>query len=100
MTVTSSEQAMTRPHAPAPLTRAQLSTLSRALHAEQRRLRGRASIPSLVAEAGPRESDPSDEASESLAQDEALAGSQQAEGLLAEVEAALARIEAGTYGTS
>ena len=91
---------MSRPHAPAPLTHTQLSTLRRALQTEQQRLRGRAAIPPVVTEAAPRDADPSDEASDSLAQDEALAGSRQARGVLAEVEAALARIEDGTYGTS
>jgi DnaK suppressor protein len=100
MTVPSWEQAMTSPHAAAPLTRTELSTLTRALHAEQRRLRERAAIPSLVTEAGPHDADPSDEAVESRAEDEALAGSRQARDVLAEVEAALARIEADTYGTS
>jgi RNA polymerase-binding transcription factor len=86
--------------ASASLTNAQLATLRGLLVAEQRRLRGEAAIPSAVAEAGPRESDPSDEATDSLIQHEALAGSQHAERLLTEVEAALARMDAGTYGTS
>jgi DnaK suppressor protein len=100
MTVPSWEEDMTHSHAPAPLTRTELATLTRALHAEQRRLQERASIPSLIAQADPRDADPSDEAVESRAEDEALAGSRQARDLLAEVEAALARIEDGTYGTS
>jgi DnaK suppressor protein len=90
---------MSRP-APASLTNAQLATLRSLLVAEQRHLRGEAAIPSEVADAGPRESDPSDEATDSLMQHEALAGSQHAERLLTEVEAALARMDAGTYGTS
>jgi len=82
------------------LTPAQLSTLRGLLVAERHRLRGDAAIPSAVAEAGPREADPSDEATDSLVQHEALAGSQHAQRHLTEVEAALARMDAGTYGTS
>jgi DnaK suppressor protein len=82
------------------LTHTELSTLRGVLLAEQQQLRGSASIPTVVTEAGPREADPSDEATESLAQHEALAGSQHAQRRLAEVDAALARIAAGTYGTS
>src|SRR5271170_1237528 len=82
------------------LTHAQLTTLRDRLLAERKVLRGEATLPSIVTDAGPREADPSDEASDSLAQHEALAGSQHAQRRLAEVEAALARIEAGTYGTS
>lgn len=84
----------------ASLTSAQLATLRGLLVAERRRLRGEAAIPSVVADAGPREADPSDEATDSLMQHEALAGSQHAERHLTEVEAALARMDAGTYGTS
>ena len=91
---------MSKSHPASPLSRTELSMLSRALHAEQRRLQERATVPSLIAEAGPRDADPSDEAVESRAEDEALAGTRQARDVLAEVEAALARIEAGTYGTS
>jgi DnaK suppressor protein len=82
------------------LTSAQLATLHALLVAERRRLRGEAAIPSVVAAPGPRESDPSDEATDSLMQHEALAGSRHAERHLTEVEAALARMDAGTYGTS
>jgi DnaK suppressor protein len=85
---------------PQGLTRAELANLRRALLAEQKRLRVSATIPSVVTEAPPREADPSDEATEGLAQHEALAGSRHAQRRLAEVEAALARMEAGTYGTS
>jgi DnaK suppressor protein len=82
------------------LTSAQLATLRGLLVAERRRLRGEAAIPSVVADAVAREADPSDEATASLMQHEALAGSQHAERHLTEVEAALARMDAGTYGTS
>ncbi len=86
--------------APESLTSAQLASLRDLLVAERRRLRGEAAIPSVVAAAGPREADPSDEATDSLMQHEALAGSRHAERHLTEVEAALARMDAGTYGTS
>ena len=82
------------------LTSAQLATLRSLLVAERRRLRGEAAIPSAVADAGPREADPSDEATDGLMQHEALAGNRHAERHLIEVEAALARMDAGTYGTS
>ncbi len=85
---------------PAVLTPTELSTLRHRLLAERQLLRGGASIPSVVTEAGPRESDPSDEATDSLIQHEALAGSQHAQRRIAEVDAALARMEAGSYGTS
>jgi DnaK suppressor protein len=91
---------MSRPHAPAPLTRAELSILSGALLAKRQALQEGASISSVFTEASPREMDPSDEASETREQDEALAISLHDERLLAEVEAALGRIEAGTYGKS
>jgi DnaK suppressor protein len=84
----------------ASLTNAEISTLRAQLLAERKRLRGEAAIPSAVADAGPREADPSDEATDSLVQHEALAGSQHAQRLLTEVEAALGRIDARTYGTS
>jgi len=92
--------AMIRSTSPVALTPAQLSTLRGLLVVERQRLRGDAAIPSAVAEAGPREADPSDEATDSLGQHEALAGSQHAQRHLTEVEAALVRMDAGTYGTS
>jgi DnaK suppressor protein len=82
------------------LTNAQLATLRGLLVAERRRLRGEAAIPPVIAHAGPREADPSDEATDSLMQHEALAGSRHAERHLTEVEAALERMDAGTYGMS
>lgn len=91
---------MSNPHARAHLTRAELSTLSQALLAQQRTLREDGSILSVVAEAGLRETDPSDDAAENREQDEALARSQHARRLLAEVDAALGRIEDGIYGAS
>jgi DnaK suppressor protein len=91
---------MSGPHAPAPLTRAELSTLSRALLVQQRNLREGGSISSVVAEASLRETDPSDEGSENREQDEALAMSLHDRRLLGEVNAALDRIKAGAYGTS
>ncbi len=91
---------MSAPRAHATLTRGQLSTLRRALLAEEQRLRETTATSSVVADAVPREADPSDEATESVAQDEALAGGRRARQHLVEVEAALTRIAAGTYGTS
>jgi DnaK suppressor protein len=91
---------MIRSASPVSLNPAQLSTLRNRLVAERQRLRGDAAIPTAVAEPGPREADPSDEASDSLVQHEALAGSQHAQRHLAEVEAALVRMDAGTYGVS
>jgi DnaK suppressor protein len=91
---------MTRSASPGSLSPDQLSTLRKRLVAERERLLGDAAIPSAVAEAGPREADPSDEATDSLVQHEALAGSQHAQRRLSEVDAALARMDAGSYGTS
>jgi RNA polymerase-binding transcription factor DksA len=94
---------MSKPHdaaPPAPLTRAEISTLRRVLLAQQTALRKSASLPSVIREASARETDPSDEANESLAEDEALAESRHSRDRLADVEAALAQIEDGTYGTS
>jgi DnaK suppressor protein len=91
---------MTRSAPPDSLSPDQLSTLRKRLVAERGRLLGDAAIPSAVAEPGPREADPSDEATESLGQHEALAGSQHAQRRLSEVNAALARMDAGVYGTS
>jgi DnaK suppressor protein len=93
------QRVMTRA-SPESLTSAQLATLRGLLVAERQRVRGEAAIPSVVADASPREADPSDEATDSLMQHEALAGSRHAERHLTEVEAALARMDAGTYGTS
>jgi DnaK suppressor protein len=89
---------MTTRHAS--LSHAELSVLRDRLLAERQTLRDASAIPSVVTDAPPRESDVSDEATDDLAQHEGLSESQHAQQRLAEVDAALARIEAGTYGMS
>ena len=81
------------------LTAAQLSKLRQRLQAEQTRLRGSATI-SLVREAQERSADEMDEAEASLVQHEALGRASHDQSHLAEIQRALARIDAGTYGVS
>jgi DnaK suppressor protein len=82
------------------LTAGQLSTLRERLLAEQTRLRSYESTLNPVREAQERSADAMDEAEASLAQHEALGRSAHDRTHLREVEKALAKIEAGSYGKS
>jgi DnaK suppressor protein len=81
------------------LTTVQLTKLRQRLLAEQTRLQGSATI-SLVREGQERSADEMDEAEASLVQHEALGRASHDQSHLAEIQRALARIEAGTYGVS
>ena len=87
-------------HSQTVLSPAELATLRGRLLAERKALRGEAATPSAVREAEPRGADVMDEATSDLAQHEGLAESEHAKRRLAEVDAALARMDAGTYGVS
>jgi DnaK suppressor protein len=85
---------------PSQLTQAQLSQLRARLIEIRDSLRGNAATPSTFAAPEGRRADPADEAEASLAQHEALAMDSHARSQLFEVERALARMDAGTYGVS
>ncbi len=83
-----------------PLTSAQLSKLRARLLAERARLRGNDSTLSPVRDPQERSADAMDEADASLVQHEALGRATHDRSHLADIERALARIDAGTYGIS
>jgi DnaK suppressor protein len=82
------------------LTAAQIAKLRGRLLAERERLRSDESTLSPVREPDERAADPMDEAESNVVQHEALGRAAHDRSHLADVERALAKIEAGTYGVS
>lgn len=82
------------------LTKSQIAKLREHLLAEQARLRGDHSTLAPVREPDERAADPMDQAESSLVQHEALGRASHDRSHLADIERALAKIEAGTYGLS
>jgi DnaK suppressor protein len=91
---------MSKSENPEKLTAAQLSKLRERLLAERANLRGSAGNLAPVREAQERSADEMDEAEASIVQHEALGRAAHDRSHLAEVERALQKIEAGTYGVS
>jgi len=82
------------------LTQAQIAKLHKRLLAEQARLRGDESTLSPVREPDERAADPMDEAESNVVQHEAIGRAAHDRSHLADVERALSKIDAGTYGVS
>jgi DnaK suppressor protein len=91
---------MTKSQSPTPLSAAQISKFKERLLAERARNRGTDGALAPVREARQRSADDMDEAEASLEQHEALGRAAHDRGHLAEIERALQKIEAGTYGIS
>jgi DnaK suppressor protein len=83
-----------------PLTESQLSTLRKRLLSERDRIQSSESTLSPVRETEDRQADEMDQAEASLVQHEALGRASHDQARLREIDRALARIEAGTYGVS
>jgi DnaK suppressor protein len=83
-----------------PLTAPQISKLRQRLLAERARLRGDDSTRSLVREPTERSADAMDEAEASQVQHDALGMAAHDRSHLADIDRALAKIDAGTYGVS
>ncbi|HTB77920.1 MAG TPA: TraR/DksA family transcriptional regulator [Polyangiaceae bacterium] len=83
-----------------PLTAAQLSTLRKRLLAERERIQSSEATLSPVREDEGRQADEMDQAEASIVQHEALGRAAHDQARLAEMDRALARIDAGTYGIS
>jgi DnaK suppressor protein len=91
---------MTKSESPAPLTRTQISKLKERLLAERARLRGDDGTLAPVREARERSADDMEEAEASLEQHEALGRAAHDRNHLVQIEHALLKIDAGTYGVS
>jgi DnaK suppressor protein len=91
---------MTRSEDPEQLTEAQVSKLRERLLAERAHLRGSEGNLAPVREAQERSADEMDEAEASIVQHEALGRAAHDRSHLAEVDRALQKIKAGTYGVS
>ena len=87
-------------HDKAVLTQAQIEKLHKRLLAERARLRGDESTLTPVREPDERAADPMDAAESNVVQHEALGRAAHDRSHLADVERALAKIDAGTYGVS
>jgi DnaK suppressor protein len=83
-----------------PLTATQVSKLRQRLLAERARLRGVDSTLSPVREPAERSADAMDEAESSQVQHDALGMAAHDRSHLADIDRALAKIDAGTYGVS
>ena len=83
-----------------PLTAAQLKTLRTRLLAERARIQSSETTLSPVREDEGRQSDEMDQAEASLVQHEALGRAAHDQARLAQIDRALARFDAGTYGIS
>ncbi len=83
-----------------PLTVTQIAKLRERLLAERARLRGEVAALSPVRQAEPDVGDQMDEAESSLEQYEAIERSENDRSRLVDIDEALAKMEAGTYGTS
>jgi DnaK suppressor protein len=83
-----------------PLTAAQLSTLRTRLVAERARIQSSETTLSPVREDEGRQADEMDQAEASLVQHEALGRAAHDQARLGEIDRALARMDAGTYGVS
>jgi DnaK suppressor protein len=82
------------------LTATQIAKLRARLLAERARLRGDESTLTPVREADVRAADPMDEAESNVVQHEALGRAAHDRSHLADIERALAKIDAGTFGVS
>jgi len=82
------------------LTATQIAKLRERLLAERARVQADASTLSPVREPDERSADPMDEAESNVVQHEALGRAAHDRSHLADIERALAKIEAGTYGVS
>jgi DnaK suppressor protein len=91
---------MTKSQSPMPLTPAQISKLKARLLAERARHRGDEGNLAPVREARERSADEMEEAEASIEQHEALGRAAHDRSHLAEIERALQKIAAGTYGVS
>jgi DnaK suppressor protein len=91
---------MTKSESPTPITPAQISRLKARLLAERARHRGNDGNLAPVREARERSADEMEEAEASIEQHEALGRAAHDRSHLAEIERALLKIEAGTYGVS
>jgi DnaK suppressor protein len=85
---------------PQPLTATQLSTLRERLIAERARFQTSEATMAPVRQDEGRPADEMDQADASIVQHEALGRAAHDQGRLREIERALARIDAGTYGIS
>jgi DnaK suppressor protein len=94
------ETVLTKSESPAPLTPGQLAKLRARLLSERARLRGDGGTLAPVREARERSADDMDEAETSTVQHEALGRAAHDRSHLAEIDRALQKIEAGTYGVS
>jgi DnaK suppressor protein len=91
---------MTDSKSPAALTSAQLSKLRARLLAERSRLQESGATWTPVRETSERSADEMDEAEASIMQHEALGRAAHDQSHLADIERALQKIDAGTYGVS
>jgi DnaK suppressor protein len=91
---------MRKQHSSRPITHAQIAALRERLLVERDVLRESTALPPEVVDSGDRQADPSDQATDSIAQHESLADRRRAREQLVDVDRALARIEHGTYGVS
>jgi DnaK suppressor protein len=91
---------MTKSESPAPVTPTQLAKLRARLMADRARLLSAGNTMSSVREAAEPSADVMDEAEASLTQHEALVRSAHDRSHLANIERALAKMDAGTYGLS